>query len=107
MHLQTDKTNLEADGADLAFVTISILDENGNIVPVADNLIEFEVLGNGKLVGVDNGNPVSHRSMKGNRMEAMNGKCLAVIQASKSAGKVHLKAASEGLQSADILLSVE
>ena len=49
IELIADKTNLKADGKDLSFVTVRILDKNGNLVPYADNLIEFSITGNGIL----------------------------------------------------------
>ena len=60
-----DRSNISAGGEDLSFITIELLDENGIPVPNAGNQIQFSVEGDAKIVGVDNGNPVSHESMKG------------------------------------------
>jgi len=50
-----------------------------NIVPTADNVITFEVKGEDELIGVDNGNPTSHKDFKSNHRRAFNGLCLAIV----------------------------
>ena len=59
--LVPDRQTIKADGADLSFVTVKIVDQNGTLVPMADNLVKFEVTG-GSIAGVDNGNEISHES---------------------------------------------
>lgn len=83
----------------LAFVTVEILDQNGNLCPYADNLVHFELDGdNAFIAGVDNGNPVSMERFKDTKRKAFYGKCLVVLQASGS-GRTVLKASSDGLSS--------
>ncbi len=96
--LIADRNILKADGYDLAFVTVEVLDTNGNIVPNANNEISFDVSGSGKLKAVDNGDPVSHQSFLSNEMKAFHGKCLAIIQADKQQGTIKLSASAEGLE---------
>src|SRR5690606_29137209 len=55
IQLISDKKELKADGNDLIFVTVNILDDKNILVPKADNLVQFEITGGGKIVGVDNG----------------------------------------------------
>ncbi|NLI24776.1 MAG: glycoside hydrolase family 2 protein, partial [Bacteroidales bacterium] len=105
--LEPDRTKLKADGKDLSFVKISILDDKGNIVPYADNLVKFEVNGAGKLRATDNGNPVSMESFQTSERKAFHGLCLAVIQASDKAGKITLKAVSDGLPEASVTIAAE
>lgn len=105
--LEPDRTKLKADGKDLSFVKISILDDKGNIVPYADNLVKFEVNGAGKLRATDNGNPVSMESFQASERKAFHGLCLAVIQASDKAGKITLKAVSDGLPEASVTIAAE
>lgn len=95
--LKADKSTISADGKDLSFITIQIEDIEGNLVPMADNLISFEISGPGKLVGVDNGDPTSHLSLKGAEMKAMAGKCIAIVQSTNLPGSIHLTAKSSGL----------
>jgi len=105
--LEPDRTKLKADGKDLSFVKISILDDKGNVVPYADNLVKFEVNGAGKLRATDNGNPVSMESFQTSERKAFHGLCLAVIQASDKAGKITLKAVSDGLPEASVTIAAE
>lgn len=104
--LSADRPAIHADGNDLSFITVDVLDAAGTLVPHADQLIEFAISGPGKIVGVDNGNPISHEPFKANYRKAFNGKCLVVVQAIKQAGTVTLTATSQGLRSSSIDITV-
>jgi beta-galactosidase len=67
-------------------------------------LINFEITGEGTIAGVDNGLQTSDELFKANYRKAFNGLCLAVIQSTENAGKISLKATSEGLQEAAIVI---
>lgn len=84
-----------------------MLDENGVVVPVAENQICFLVDGDTSVTGVDNGNPVSHEPLKGSKIKAFNGKCLAVVQAGESRGEIQFTATSEGLQESSVRIVLE
>ena len=94
IELSADRSAINADGNDLSFITIKIKDSKGVLVPNADNLIHFEVEGEGEIAGVGNGNPVSLESNKGRERRAFNGMCLAIIKSSKKKGTISLKASS-------------
>jgi beta-galactosidase len=100
--LSADRITIKAGANDLAFVTVKIVDSEGVMVPNADNLVKFDLAGDASIVGVDNGNPISHESFKANFRKAFNGLCLAVIQGKDKAGKIELTATAEGLQSGKI-----
>ena len=100
--LSADRSSIKADGRDLSFVTVSILDKKGRLVPHADNLVTFDISGPGFIAGVDNGSQISHEPFKANYRKAFNGLCLAVVQSSGEKGTISLSAISEGLQSAHI-----
>jgi beta-galactosidase len=102
--LEVDRRTITADGKDLSFVTIKVLDAQGTLVPNADNLVQFNISGEGKIVGVDNGLQTSHESFKVNYREAFNGLCLAVIQSNEQAGKITLTAKSDGLKESKIII---
>ncbi|WP_332367688.1 beta-galactosidase GalB [Spirosoma telluris] len=104
IQLIADRTALNADGKDLSFITVNVLDEQGNLIPDANHLITFSVNGGGTLVGVDNGYQASLESFKANYRKVYNGKCLAIIQTNEKAGRIRVKATSEGLQGAEIEL---
>jgi beta-galactosidase len=93
---------------DLVYVTINILDEKGNFVPKANNLVHFEVSGGGKIVGVDNGYQANLSSFKASKINAFNGKCLVIIQSNKKNEDIKLKvSAEEGVSSASLQIETE
>jgi beta-galactosidase len=92
-----DRQEIKADGSDLSFVTVEVVDDQGTLVPEADNLVNFKIEGPGAIVGVANGNPVSHESPKAPMRKAFHGKCLVVVQSTQQPGVVKLKAVSAGL----------
>lgn len=93
--LKSGKTTIKNDGYELVYVTVSIIDTNGNLVPNADNLISFEVTGGGKLVGLDNGYQANLDSFKAKTGKVYNGKCIAIIQSNGKNEKIQLKATSD------------
>jgi beta-galactosidase len=102
IRLTADRSKLSADGQDLSFVTVEILDKDGNVVPAANNLVNFELDGQASIAGVDNGNPVSHEPFQAYYRKAFNGKCLAIVKAPYEKGSTLLKATSEGLKPAEL-----
>ncbi|AOW08262.1 sugar-binding domain-containing protein [Flavobacterium gilvum] len=92
--LVANKKTLKNDSYDLVYVTVSITDKDGNLVPNANNLIDFEVIGGGKLVGVDNGYQAGWDSFKANSCKVFNGKCIAIIQSNGKKENIQLKAST-------------
>ena len=99
-----DRDAIAADRRDVAHVTVKILDAQGRVVPVADNEVAFEIQGEGKIIGVDNGNPASHEDYKGKRRKAFNGLCLAIVQSTAKPGRIQLTATSPGTQSGSVTI---
>jgi beta-galactosidase len=97
---KADRASISADGRDLSFIELDVVDAQGIVVPQASNTIDFTLTGPGTLVGVDNGNPISHESYKGTSRSAFSGKALAIIQSTTTPGTVTLKAASGSLTAA-------
>lgn len=107
IRLTADRDLIHADGTDLSFVTVEILDKDGNLCPNADNLVHFDVQGAGFVAGVDNGSQTSLESFKAPQREAFYGKCLVVLQNDGKAGDIRLTATSAGLQQADVRLQAK
>jgi beta-galactosidase len=103
--LEADRSKLKAGGDDLSFITVKILDANGNVVPDADNLIKFTLQGEGILAGVDNGDPVSHDPFKADQRKAFHGLCLVVVRTKAKKGVITVKASSEGLGASTLNLT--
>ncbi|HEY8205789.1 MAG TPA: beta-galactosidase GalB [Pyrinomonadaceae bacterium] len=102
--LVPDHRVIKADGADLSFVTVKIVDKNGTVVPRADNLVNFEISGPGFIAGVDNGSEISHESFKANHRKAFHGMALAIIQSNGKGGRINLKATADGLSSGSVVI---
>ncbi len=100
IRMSTDRYEIDADAYDIANVKVELIDENGFVVPDADNLIEFKVDGEGALIGTDNGNPKDKTRMKSNLRNAFNGLALAIIQSTQKSGNIRLTAVSKGLKEA-------
>ncbi len=107
IRLIADRQIIAADGKDLSFVTVEVMDADGNPVPVADNLINFSIDGNGVIAGTDNGDPTDSNSLKKPSRKLFSGKALAIVQSHKKSGKIILKAKSEGLKEATIEITTK
>jgi len=106
IELTADHPFLSANGNDLSFVTIKIKDSMGTLVPDADNLIHFDISGEGVIAGVANGNPISLESAKGKERRAFSGMCQVVIKGTDKKGKITLKASTLGLPDESITLTI-
>ena len=105
IQMTADRTSIAADAYDLSFITVDITDAAGHLAPHADNLIRFEIEGPGKIVGTDNGYQASWESFKAPQRKAWKGKCLVIVQSTKNAGSVILKASSEDLESSQVSIT--
>ena len=107
IELTADRNLLQATGRDLSFVTVRILDKDGNLVPNATNEVRFSVNGHASIAGVDNGDPTDHESLKGTQIKAFYGKCVVVIQSGKKQEKIRVTASSDNLKSATSELTIQ
>lgn len=102
--LKADRNVIRADGKDLSFITIQIMDADGNLVIAADNEVQFQIKGEGFIAGTDNGSETSMEPFKASKRKASYGMCLAIIQSNEKAGPILFTASSPGLKSAAISL---
>lgn len=102
IRLNTDRTSLRADGTSMAFVTVEVVDKDGNLCPNAENKILFDVEGPATIAGVDNGSQFSMERFKANNRKAFFGKCLVVLQSTKNIGEIHLTAKGVDLKNGEI-----
>jgi len=105
IELVADRKTIKADAKDLSFVTVRIVDKDGNIVPDADNMVQFTLTGPAEIAGVDNGFQASLEPFKANYRKAFHGLCLAIIQAQEKSGTIKLTASSSGLTAATIIIN--
>jgi beta-galactosidase len=105
IRLTPDRLAMNADGEDACVVAVSVHDDQGRVVPIADSLIRFAVSENATILGVGNGDPSSHEPDKANRRRAFNGWCQVIVRSKRgAAGEVELTAASTGLRPARLAL---
>ena len=96
IRLTADRTEIDADGEDVAVLKVEALDKEGRAVPTADNFIGFKVSGNGTLIGVGNGDPNCQESDKEPMRSLFNGLAQVIVQSTKREGEIHIKAVKEG-----------
>ena len=96
LRLTADRTEITADGQDVAMLTVDVLDAHGRPVPTANHKLAFRISGAGKLIGVGNGDPNSHESDKEPRRSLFNGLAQVIIQSTDGAGTIHVEAVEEG-----------
>ena len=107
IEMTADRDHIQADGRDLSFITVRILDDKGIMVPNANNHVAFSISGPAFIAGVDNGLQTSLEPFKAESRNAFNGKCLVILQSNNSPGEVRLQAKSEGLAGAEISIIAE
>jgi beta-galactosidase len=100
LDLRPDRTSIAADGADLSFVTVRVVDQAGVLVPRAKDRVRFTISGPGEIVATDNGDPASFTSFQSHERETFNGLALAIVRARKGAsGRISVTATSDGVRS--------
>jgi beta-galactosidase len=99
--LAPDRSAIAADGDDLSFVTVRIEDKDGNLCPMADSLVHFNVTGAGRIEAVDNGSAASEEPFQADHRKAFAGLALLIVRSKPGpAGAIHVTATSEGLTQA-------
>jgi beta-galactosidase len=106
IELVPDRETIIANGEDMSFVTVRILDKDGNLCPNADNLVNFAIEGEGTIAAVGNGNAATTEPFQANYRKAFNGLCMLFVKSSKTVGKISIKANSKGLQSASVAVKL-
>ncbi|MGP8253401.1 MAG: beta-galactosidase GalA [Terracidiphilus sp.] len=95
IRLTADRAEINADGEDIAVITVEALDKDGRPVPTAQYPISFQVSGDGALIGVGNGDPNCQESDKEHKRSLFNGLAMVILQSTKQAGSIHIKAVKE------------
>ncbi len=103
--VRADRTRIAADGADLSFVEVRVVDREGNLCPNADNPIAFSLEGPGAIAGMDNGDPTNHEPFQGTKHKAFHGLCLAVVKAARTPSEIRLLATAPGLHSESVTIT--
>lgn len=105
IRLKADRTVIQASPNDLAYINVEIVDEAGNVVPnVDDQLVKYEITGNGTLAGIGNGNPRDMSSFQQPEKKVFQGKGLVVIKPTERAGTIKIVAKGEGLKDGILMI---
>lgn len=107
IELQTDYTSLKADGKDLAYVTVRVVDKEGNLCPTDGRRLNFRVKGAGSYHASANGDPTCLDLFHLPQMHAFNGMLTVIVQAGETAGNLELQVSAKGLKTARLVLPVQ
>lgn len=99
LKVESDTDHLRADGKDLAFITVTIVDKQGVWNPLADNRVHFTIEGPGEIVATDNGDHNDMEAFHSHDRDAFHGKCLLIVRSEEGqSGQISIKASSHGLE---------
>jgi beta-galactosidase len=108
LELKADRNKIHADGRDLSYVTVRVVDKEGLMVPKSNQEISFSIDGPGEIVATGNGNSVDHRSFLSKTRNAYNGMCLVIVRSIEGeTGAITLRAKSDGLESDEVVVRAE
>jgi beta-galactosidase len=99
-----DREEIWADGLDLSFVTVEVLDSQGRLHPAANNDLFFTIWGPGSFLSVGNSNPISEEAYVDNQRKVHRGRALVVIRSDQEPGEIILFAQADGLDGAEIVI---
>lgn len=99
-----DRTEITADGTDLSYLKIRLVDEHGVVSPDSDRMLKVSVEGAGTLVGVDNGHHMNHSPFKGDQVETSYGLALAIVKSGKDAGPIQVNVSADGVQPGQVAI---
>ena len=105
IELEADRAMIKADGKDLSFITVKVVDKDGNLCPTAANEIVFKVKGAGSYCAGANGDPVSLESFQEPHMHVFSGMMTAIVSSSEEPGQIILEASSKGLKKAKVVIN--
>lgn len=105
LKVSADRYNIKADGKDLSFITVEICDDEGLMVPLSNNLIEFDIEGPGEIVATDNGDPTNMTSFSSHERNAFNGLALVIVRSiNEKSGTIIVNVKSKGIDTTQIQL---
>lgn len=107
IELSTDYSILKADGKDLAYVTLKIVDKDGNLCPTDGRLVNFKVKGAGKYRASANGDPTCLDLFHLPRMHAFSGMLTVIVQSGEKSGEIELQASAKGVKTGKITIKVK
>jgi len=105
LEVSADRSEIAADGADLSFVEVRLVDANGVVCRDSDRMVRVSAEGAGVLAGVDNGSALNHAPFKGNQVETFYGLCRVIVKSSKLAGVIRLNISADGVGAGQVAVT--
>jgi len=102
IRLTVDRTEIDADGEDVAVIKVEGLDKEGRLSPIAGDHIGFKITGKGALIGVGNGDPNCQESDKAQKRSLFNGLAQVIVQSTKEPGEIQIEAYKEGWEGPEL-----
>jgi beta-galactosidase len=108
IELVPDRSRIKADGDDLSFVTVKIEDKDGNLCPLADNMVQFKLSGPGTISAVDNGNAATFEAFQADYRKAFNGLALLIVRSEEGKpGAIRIDATSEEMSAYTVIRTAQ
>ncbi|WP_320970196.1 beta-galactosidase GalB [Bacteroides nordii] len=107
IRLTADRNRIKADGKDLSFVTLEVIDENGNVCPRDASMLFVKVVGNGSLKALCNGDATDLTSFTSNYMRTFSGKMVAIVQGTDTPEDLKVVVSGERLKTSELVIHVE
>jgi len=105
IRISADRGSISADGHDLSYLTVEVVDEDGSRIPFGEELIEFSIEGPGQIIGVGSAKPNSVESFQQMSRTAFEGRCLAVVKSGSEGGEIRVSAIAQDLKPATVLIT--
>lgn len=105
--LSADKTQIKANGQDLVYVLVELVDTQGNVILDGDRKISISSNGVGQIIGSGNGAPTDMASFGSLEPKLFNGRAMVILRASQESGKTEIKVASKGVTSSSIIINAQ
>ncbi len=105
--LTPDRTQIKANGQDICYITVDLVDREGIRNPEAENLIHFSISGPAEVLATGSSNPRSTESFRQPKRKAWKGRCLLIVKTTREAGEIVVTAKAEGLDDTRVILSSE
>ena len=105
LELAADRAEIAADGNDLSFIEVKLVDQNGVLCQDSDRMVQVKIKGDGVLFGVGNGSAFNHEPFKGDKVRTFYGLCRVIVKSTKQAGKIRLKISADGVDNGEVLIT--
>lgn len=106
LEVKADRTRLSADGKDLSYITVRVVDKDGNLCPADNRMVTFTAKGVGKYRAAANGDATSLDLFHLPQMPAFSGQLTAIVQSGEQLGEIVFEAKAKGLKSGKLMLFV-